>query len=230
MDEKYRRRRIISFLFLLAFLISSIAINTPKIVSYQQKPSSNQNGELAINKLSSILVKGRAPNTDYSRDKFSADWADVNGCSMRDIILNRDLKNPVINDSCQVVSGELNDPYTGKIIQFSRGKDTSSNIQIDHVVALADAWQKGAQMLSSEMRFELANDPLELIAVSGRANQQKSASDAASWLPSNKSFRCEYVARQIAVKIKYSLWMTSAEKQSIKSVLEKCPDQLLPSP
>jgi hypothetical protein len=111
------------------------------------------------------------------------------------------------------------------MINFTKG---SSDIQIDHVVALSDAWQTGAQYFNRTLRIQLANDPMELLAVQGDANQQKSDGDAATWLPSNKGFRCQYVARQIAIKQKYSLWVTDAEKQAILAVLDTCPDQGLP--
>ncbi len=149
---------------------------------------------------------------------------------MREIILNRDLLDVKINDKCQVVSGILNDPYTGKTIYFVRGNTTSGEVQIDHVVALSDAWQKGAQQFTLEERIQLANDPLELLAVDGAINQQKGDGDAATWLPPNKSFRCQYVSRQIAVKQKYGLWVTQAEHDAMSAILNKCPDQLLPSP
>jgi hypothetical protein len=105
---------------------------------------------------------------------------------------------------------------------------TSSLVQIDHVVALGDAWQTGAQRLSAEEREQFGNDPLELLAVSGRVNDQKKDSDAASWLPPNRAFRCAYVARQVAVKLRYRLWVTRAEHDAIASVLARCPDQRLP--
>lgn len=131
-------------------------------------------------------------------------------------------------ETCIVESGVLHDPYTNSIINFLRGVGTSNAVQIDHVVALSDAWQKGAQKLSSSARYALYNDPLNLLAVDGPTNGQKSDSDAASWLPPNKSYRCSYVARQVAVKQKYSLWVTAAEKEAIKRVLAKCPKQKLP--
>ena len=96
-------------------------------------------------------------------------------------------------------------------------------MQIDHVVALGDAWQKGAQQLTAQQREHLANDPLNLIAVDGPANQDKSASDAATWLPPNKAFRCHYVARQISVKAAYRLWVTPAEKEAMKRILAPAP-------
>jgi len=180
----------------------------------------------ALEALNGLEVKGRAPKTDYARAQFGSGWATVNGCSTRDVIMFRDLINVTLSDECTVASGLLNDTYTGEPIQYT--KDDPSAIQIDHVIALSDAWQTGAQQLSAETRKQLANDPLELIAVSGRQNQIKSDANAASWLPPNKAFRCEYIARQIAVKQKYSLWVTSPEKEAMVSVLQTCPEQAMP--
>ena len=97
-------------------------------------------------------------------------------------------------------------------------------MQIDHVVALSDAWQKGAQQLTAEQRVQLANDPLNLLAVDGPANQAKSDADAATWLPPHKPFHCQYVARQVAVKRKYQLWVTEAEKEAMIRILLSCGD------
>lgn len=194
----------------------------------QEMPSGQVSGD-AAEMLDELAVKGRATKTGYARTQFGDGWANVNGCDMRNTILARDLKNVVVDDQCKVMSGTLNDPYTGETIEFKRGVNTSDDVQIDHVVALSDAWQKGAQQLSFEQRRQLANDPLELLAVDGPANMQKSDGDAATWLPSNKPFRCQYVARQIAVKKKYSLWVTIAEKDAMKHVLAACPGQPLPT-
>ena len=188
------------------------------------------NEELAVSVLAKIEVKGRAPKTGYARSEFGNGWASWKNCDTRQRILARDLTNIKLgDDGCTVVSGDLNDPYSGEVINFIRGSGTSSLVQIDHVVALSDVWQKGAQNLTSQQREAMANDDLELVAVSGTANQQKSDGDAATWLPANKAFRCQYVARQIAVKIKYSLWMTQAERDAIARVLETCPEQRLPA-
>ena len=183
--------------------------------------------------LTHLAVKGRAPKTGYRRTQFGPAWADVdhNGCDTRNDILTRDLTNktyrPGTHD-CVVTSGILRDPYTGTTIYFKRGRRTSSQVQIDHVVALSDAWQTGAQQLAQTRREQLANDPYNLLAVQGRANQQKSDSDAASWLPANKAERCPYVARQIGVKRKYGLWVTNAEKAAMQQVLHGCPAQNVP--
>lgn len=227
-----RRRRIVVALIALIVVIFTIIIKVPVNFSNIEQKSetiSSDSAENALVALEKLAIKGRAPKTDYSRDQFGGGWASTNGCTTRNIILNRDLTDVKSNDKCEVLSGQLDDPYTGKIIQFTRGEGTSNAIQIDHVVALSDAWQKGAQLLTSEQRKELANDPLELLAVDGPANQQKSDGDAATWLPPNKAFRCQYVARQIAVKIKYQLWVTSAEHDAIAGILAKCLNQKLPT-
>ena len=187
------------------------------------------NSSLALTALDTLPVKGRAPKTGYARTQFGDGWASINGCDTRNRILHRDLTHAVVSDDCKVMSGTLQDPYTGKVIMFQRGETTSALVQIDHVVPLSNAWQTGAQQLTPEQREALANDPLELLAVDGVANQQKSDGDAATWLPSNKAFRCQYIARQIAVKQKYNLWVTPSEKQAMQGALSKCPEQALPA-
>ena len=179
---------------------------------------------LAVDVLAQLAVKGRAPKTGYAREEFYTNWPNIDGCDARNVVLARDLTETKL-DKCLVLSGVLNDPYTGEVINFVRGPGTSSKVQIDHVVALSDAWQKGAQNLDKAERKSLAGDPLNLLAVDGPTNQAKGDSDAASWLPPNKAFRCQYVARQISVKYKYSLWVTSAERDIMVQVLDKCPEE-----
>lgn len=185
----------------------------------------------ALTALATIPIKGRAPKTGYDRDLFASDWDYSFGCDMRNKILRRDFIEFRFrsDSSCVIATGVLLDPYTGQTINFLRGVGTSNEVQIDHVVAVSDAWQKGAQQLSSAERYAFYNDPLNLLAVSGSANAQKSDSDAASWLPSNKAYRCAYVARQVAVKISYNLWVTQAEYDAIDRVLRDCPEQALPT-
>ncbi|WP_324644387.1 GmrSD restriction endonuclease domain-containing protein [Pseudarthrobacter sp. LT1] len=187
----------------------------------------------AADLLDTLPVKGRAPKTGYERSLFGATWADVdqNGCDTRNDILNRDLTEItyVTGVPCTVKTGVLADPYTGTVINFVRGTTTSSAVQIDHVVALSDAWQKGAQQLTTEQRTAFANDPLNLQSTDGPTNQQKGDGDAATWLPPAKGFRCEYVARQVSVKARYSLWVTQAEHDAIAGILATCPGQQAPA-
>ncbi len=184
--------------------------------------------------LAALPVKGRAPKTGYDRDLFGPAWADVDrdGCDQRNQVLARDLEGETFKPGthdCVVLTGTLNDPYTGKRIEFVRGQGTSEKVQIDHVVALSDAWQKGARQLDDATRRNLGNDPLNLLAADGPTNQAKGDGDAATWLPPNRAFRCAYVARQVAVKAKYRLWVTAAERDAINGVLAGCPGQPLPT-
>lgn len=225
----YRLRRLIAGGVLASGIAAAIFLapdNWQQSVTVE--PEQSQASGVAADALGQLPIKGRAPKTDYSRAQFGDGWATVDGCDVRNIILHRDLKDVVANEDCKVLSGALQDPYTGNTVQFKRGSGTSDDVQIDHVVALSDAWQKGAQQLSAAERKQLANDPLELLAVDGKTNQQKGASDAATWLPPNKTFRCQYVARQIAVKAKYKLWVTQAEHDAMNRILSGCPGQALP--
>ena len=193
----------------------------------------------ALAALATLPVKGRAAMTGYARYQFGPLWTDDvtvgdghNGCDTRNDILRRDLTMVILKpdtNGCVVLSGALNDPYTGTVIDFTRGRRTSDAVQIDHVVALGDAWQTGAQQLSLAERTNLANDPLDLLAVSGPANQEKGDADAARWLPPERAFRCEYVAQQVAVKVQYHLWVTRTEYDAIARVLATCPGQTLPT-
>ncbi len=188
----------------------------------------------SLERLETLPIKGRAPKTGYSREEFGQAWADVdrNGCDTRNDILDRDLTAKTFkagSRDCVVLTGRLLDPYTANTISFVRGQNTSTAVQIDHVVAMNDAWQKGAQQLTLARRTAFANDPLNLLAVDGPSNQQKGASDAASWLPPNKRYRCDYVARQVSVKATYKLWVTQGEHDAMTKVLKGCADAAAPS-
>ncbi|WP_240929798.1 HNH endonuclease family protein [Streptomyces coryli] len=182
----------------------------------------------ALQAAEGLTAKGRAPKTGYDRDRFGSPWADTdsNGCPTRDDILRRDLTDTATRDDCEVSEGTLaKDPYSGQRVVFERGGP--SEVDIDHIVALSDAWQKGAHRWPAAKRIAFANDPLNLLAVGASPNRSKGDGDAATWLPP-KAFRCTYVARQVAVKKKYELWATKAEKQAITRVLGGCPDERLP--
>ncbi|WP_329229696.1 HNH endonuclease family protein [Streptomyces sp. NBC_00111] len=183
-------------------------------------------GGSALQAAEGLTVKGRAPKTGYDRDAFGSAWADTdrNGCGTRDDILADQLDDVSRDaDGCKVLSGVLDpDPYTGTRITFQRGR---SKVDIDHLVALSDAWQKGAQQWSDEKRRAFANDPLNLVAADSSTNRRKGDGDTATWLPPNKDYRCAYVAGQVSVKKKYGLWVTRAEQDAMQEVLTTCPRQ-----
>ena len=162
----------------------------------------------------------------YQRKNFGPSWADVdrNGCDTRNDILHRDLTDITTKppQGCVVLTGEVHDPYTGNTIDFHRGKKTSQAVQIDHVVALSNAWASGAYALPYAARTALANDPLNLLAVDGPTNNAKSDKDAAEWMPPNTAYRCGYADRQVRVKSKYHLRVTRQEKEALTAVLNQC--------
>jgi hypothetical protein len=206
-------RRIVVFLLSIAIYAPHAISNTTYAQSYED----------SISTLNSLEVKGRAPKTGYSRAQFPH-WSDLdrNGCDARNDILKRDLTEVVFKvgtRDCKVLSGVLLDPFSNKVLTFTSIK---SAVDIDHVVALSNAWQTGAAYFDRNIRSQIANDPLNLLAVDAKLNRQKGDGDAATWLPPNKAFRCEYVSRQVSVKAKYSLWVTSPEKEAILRVLSNC--------
>jgi hypothetical protein len=160
----------------------------------------------------------RAPHSmaGYSRDQFGPAWKDVdqNGCDTRDDILRRDLKRIRLRagSSCIVQSGVLSDPYTGRLIRFLRGVRTSSAVQIDHVVALGDAWRTGAAGWTFARR----------LAYDGPENEAKGDDDASQWLPPNRGYDCRYIKQQITIKTTYSLWVTRAEHDAMARQLPGC--------
>ena len=187
--------------------------------------------QAALTALATLAVRPMSAATKYDRVvDFGTAWLDVdhNGCDTRDDILTRDLTHVVRSGACTVLSGVLRDPYTGATISFTRGVTTSAAVQIDHVVPLGDAWETGASLLTQAQREALANDPLNLLAVDGPTNESKSDKDASQWLPPNSAYDCPYVARQVAVKAAYHLWVTSAERAAMASILSRCPTQSTP--
>jgi len=215
-----RRSRLLPLVVLLGLLTGCTA-----------QPQTAQGSSPAEQALAALQVEAAGSGDDYSRLDQFGDWADPdgNGCDARNDVLARDLVDEVLgDDGCTVRSGTLHDPYTATTIQFVRGPATSADVQIDHVVALKNAWISGADRLGQDDRVALANDPLNLQAVDGPTNGDKSASDASQWLPPNEEYHCEYVARQIAVKTRYGLSVTTDEKQAMSEVLSGCPDQDVP--
>ena len=234
----YRSRKtswkMFALLVALAVLVGLvIALILPRVSGQiaTSTGANNPTGE-AANVLQSLTVRNSGSSSGYDRYLFGFRQTDDdgNGCDIREDVLARDMTSVRYKrgSSCQVYTGVLVDPYTGKTIHFLRGVTTSALVQIDHVVALHNAWNSGASSWSTAKRYQFANDPYNLLAVDGNANQDKGDASADEWLPSNKRYRCSYVARQIAVKKKYSLTVTESEKTAMMTTLSSCPAQKLP--
>jgi hypothetical protein len=213
--------------------VANVSASTLLDDTATQSAISGATPSTALAALAAIKVAPAAPMAGYSRSQFGNGWVDIdhNGCDTRNDILARDLAGIVTKPetrNCVVLSGSLIDPYSGAAISFQRGQTTSEAVQIDHVVSLADAWRTGAQDWTTEQRTKFANDVIELLAVSGPLNDAKGDGDAATWLPPNSATRCNYVARQVAIKATYGLWMTPAEKDASATVLSNCSNEPLP--
>jgi Protein of unknown function (DUF1524) len=223
------RRRLLRYA-LIAVAVAVVVANA--VLSQRTVPLPPSGG--ALEALETLAIREPVPDGGYERELFGEPWADVdvNGCDTRNDVLARDLDHVAYADdrtACVVRSGVLEDPYTGTTIPFVRGVETSAAVQVDHVVALLDAWRKGAASWDSATRERFANDPLNLLASDGPANMSKGARDASAWLPPDATFRCQYVARQVAVKVVYELAVTPSELESMRGVLASCPAEPLPA-
>nr|WP_236630898.1 HNH endonuclease family protein [Bifidobacterium aemilianum] len=225
-------------LLILLIVAMVLGISLGLILPRVNEPVGRVTGQSLVNgpvadALNALTVNDRVSTYGYKRDSFGYRQVRNYGddCDVREHVLARDLTNVSYRwaGDCKVASGVLHDPYTGRNINFVRGKDTSTAVQIDHVVALENAWQSGANRWDQVQRYRYGNDMYNLLAVDGQANQEKGSASASDWLPSNITYRCEYAARQIGVKSKYRLTVTSQEKAAMQKVLHQCPAQQLPS-
>lgn len=203
---------------------------SPSVSSTQEPGDGDSKALLAAQ---TLVERGRSASTNYSRDAFGSAWKDVdrNGCDTRNDILSRDFTTAIFKagtNDCKVIGGTWTDPYSNESYTFT---EPPSGAQIDHVVALKNAWQMGADLWTNKMRTEFANDPLNLLATIASLNAQKNDSNAASWLPPYKPGRCDFIARQVAVKTKWKLFVTSSEKAAMIGILSKpeCSQTVLPN-
>lgn len=193
-----------------------------------------EQASVAKQQLAALPVKPHYEG-EYKREYFGPSWTDNavgvafagNGCRTIEDIRVRDMMNVQMKNKCDVQSGTLWNPYGSKQhpqddwIKFERGP--GSKVDIDHVVALGNAWKTGAYQLSDEQRTAIANDPINLVAVSASENRSKGDRDVANWVPANREIHCGYAASQVQVKSKYGLWVTPAEQDVLAKMLDTCP-------
>jgi hypothetical protein len=181
-----------------------------------------------------MVIPARIRGYDYRRAAFGEAWDDNNdapgghnGCDTRNDILNRDLvdKVSIAIKRCPdaVASGTLHDPYTNVTVAFVRGNQVGASVQIDHLVPLALAWDLGARDWTDEMRRRFANDPANLLAVQGQANQDKSDGEPAVWMPPNHAFWCQYSVQFVAVLRGYHLPVDEASAATLRDAAATCP-------
>src|SRR5690242_1815688 len=180
------------------------------------------------------VIPQRIRGYDYRRLAFGEAWSDDNpapgghnGCDTRNDVLDRDLvdKTYVSIKRCPhaVATGTLHDPYTNDTVVFVRGNQVGAAVQIDHIVPLALAWDLGARDWTDDMRLRFANDPANLLAVEGQANQDKGDKEPALWMPPNMAFRCQYAVQFVAVVRGYGLPVDAPSANALRDAASTCP-------
>lgn len=226
------------FIPLSAVALSAAVLMPLSAQAAVNDPTSIPTGESAVRVLSTLAV---ADQTDKSSDRKDHDWANAAdgrhaAYNTRDLVLDRDLSGTTHKANGRVATGTLDpEPYTGGTVHFVQGKAnkaeggsasaTDGGIQIDHVVAYAEAYNSGLKDRTEEQRDAYYTDPDVLLAVQAQANNAKKDADAAGWMPSWDAFRCDYAALQIGIKAKYSLTVDQKEHDALASTLAQCPAQ-----
>ncbi|NEB02565.1 HNH endonuclease family protein [Streptomyces sp. SID13726] len=214
MSKFYARRRL-SILGALTALIASVAVlNGPSASAALPTPVSAATARSYLSQLT-VATESR---TGYDRDLFPT-WITISGtCNTREYILKRDGSNVVTNSACTATSGSWYSPYDGATWT------AASDVDIDHLVPLAEAWDSGASAWTTAQRQAFANDVTrpQLLAVTDNVNQSKGDQDPATWMPSLTSYRCTYVRAWVQVKYYYDLSVDSAEKSALTGYLANC--------
>ena len=226
--------------WLIAFVVLAIVVavqvglvsqRTPQVIARADVPIVAPGTDVLAG-ISEIPV--RIHGHDYRRAAFGDSWTDDstapgghNGCDTRNDILDRDLvdKTYVATKRCPnaVATGTLYDPYTNEVIHFTRGNQVGASVQIDHLVPLALAWDLGARDWTDQMRTRFANDPANLIAVQGQANQDKGDEQPADWMPPNHAFWCQYAVQFAAVLRGYGLPVDAPSAPVLRDAAATCP-------
>ncbi|MDT0234880.1 HNH endonuclease family protein [Curtobacterium sp. BRB10] len=194
----------------------------------QPSPSSTVSAAEGLRDLRGLEISDEYVPADYDRDAFGQAWADTdrNGCDTRNDVLRRDLTAVVTKpgtNGCVVLSGTLHDPYTGRTIAFERGNTSSLAVQIDHRVPLAYAWRHGAASWTDAQRELFANDQAaNLVAVDGSANEEKSDSGPAEWMPASTGDACSYAESFVTVATKWQLSIATADERALDRTLTAC--------
>jgi hypothetical protein len=207
---------IIRSLFLLLSLLVALAVAVPGAAS--ATPPGIPSEATARSELAALTVRTDGSSSGYSRDLFPH-WNTVSGsCDTRETVLKRDGSNVVTSSSCAATSGSWYSPYDGATWT------ASSDVDIDHVVPLANAWRTGASGWTQARRTQFANDLTnpQLIAVTDNVNQSKGDQSPATWKPSRTAYWCTYAKMWVDVKYTYSLTVNATEKSALATMLDRC--------
>ena len=202
----------------LTVLVATAVLSAAVVTIAEATPPGIPTASTAKTELTSLTVKADGSQSGYSRDLFPH-WIDQgNSCNTREVVLKRDGKNVVTNSSCAATAGSWYSPYDGATWT------AASDVDIDHVVPLADAWRTGASSWTTAQRQAYANDlsAPQLIAVTDNVNQAKGDQDPSSWQPSRTAYRCTYAKMWIASKYHWALRLQPAEKTALQAMLDTC--------
>lgn len=168
--------------------------------------------------LSTIRVAPLGTSDGYSRDLFPHWWTVTGTCNTREMVLQRDGTNVVVDSSCAAISGSWYSPYDGATWR------AASDVDIDHVVPLSNAWRTGARSWTTAKREAFANDRYhpQLIAVTDNVNQAKGDQSPDQWKPPLTSYWCTYAKMWVASKYEWGLWVTSTERSALYGMLDRC--------
>jgi hypothetical protein len=199
----------------VATMALAIGFVSPALATPQNIPTLTQ----ARTHLAALTVRAEGAMTGYSRDKFPH-WITPSGttCNTRESVLKRDGTNVVTDSSCAATSGRWYSPYDGATWT------AASDVDIDHIVPLAEAWRSGASSWAQSLRQTFANDTNnpQLIAVTDNVNQSKGDQDPASWSPPLQSYRCTYAKMWVRTKDNYDLTVQQSEKDALTAMLGTC--------
>ncbi|CAM5517710.1 HNH endonuclease family protein [Streptomyces hirsutus] len=214
MPKFYARRRLGIVAALTALIASAGILNGPSASAALPTPVS---AATARTYLASLTVSTES-RTGYNRDLFPH-WITVSGtCNTRETVLKRDGTNVVTDSACASTSGSWYSPFDGATWT------AASDVDIDHLVPLAEAWDSGAGSWTTSRRQAFANDLTrpQLLAVTDNVNQSKGDKDPAEWMPSRTAYHCTYVRAWVQVKYYYGLSVDSAEKSALQGYLASC--------
>ncbi|MFE2265760.1 HNH endonuclease family protein [Streptomyces griseosporeus] len=214
MPRFYARRRLSIAAAVTGLIASAAFFNSPSASAALPTPVSATTARSYLSQLT-VATENR---TGYSRDLFPH-WITISGtCNTRETVLKRDGTNVVTDSSCAATSGSWYSPYDGATWT------AASDLDIDHLVPLAEAWDSGASKWTTAQRQAFANDLTrpQLIAVTDDVNQAKGDQDPATWMPSRTTYRCTYVRAWVQVKYYYDLSVDSAEKTALTNYLANC--------
>lgn len=205
-------RRVLTTLTLTATIAVTLA--TPGGATPPGIPSEST----ARTWLAALQVKPTGSSSGYSRDLFPHWWTISGTCNTREVVLQRDGTNVVVGSDCYPTSGSWFSPYDGATWH------AASDIDIDHIVPLADAWRSGASTWTTAKRAAFANDlnHPQLIAVTDNVNQSKGDRSPDAWKPPLTSYWCTYAEMWVASKHEWGLSITSAEKSALTTMLDRC--------